>query len=116
MIEVKRYFNHYSGRNVSPLSPSNNQKAKLISARVELTLQSKSVRYKICAKIFVFITVLLQTKMFVGLRQNELILLDRYPQLRLLYEKLGIEYLNIFWQQEISAKKVSFVLKRSEIT
>ena len=50
--------------------------------------------------------------MFVGLRQNELILLDRYPQLRLLYEKLAIEYLNIFWQQEISAKKESFVDKR----
>ena len=116
MIEVKNYFIHYSGRNVCPFSPSNNQKAKLISARVELTLQSKSVRYKISAKIIVFITVFLQTKMFVGLRQNELILLDRYPQLRLLYEKLAIEYLNIFWQQEISAKKESFVVKRREIT
>ena len=111
MIKVRKYLIHYSGRNVSPFSPSNNQKAKLISARVELTLQSKSVRYKRSAKIIVFIIVLLQTKMFVGLRQNELIPLDRYPQLRLLYKKLAIEYLKIFWQQEISSKIKSFVVK-----
>ena len=111
MIEVKRYFNHYSGRNVSPLSPSNNQKAKLISARVELTLQSKSVRYKISAMIIAFTTVMLQTKMFAGLRHNKLIVLDRYPQLKFLYEALCIEYLKIFWQQKISSKIKSFVVK-----
>ena len=49
--------------------------------------------------------------MFVGLRQNELILLDRYSQLKLLSEKLGIEYMKIFFQQEISSKIKSFVVK-----